>query len=101
MAHGWEKVDFKALDWLNIGRGKLNPSFLSVLACSRKNHRAPPPLSSGGKSSHVIMLAEAERSFCPVFSSVVAIHETDVTPFLSVCTDTAWSKGHRLQQKQT
>lgn len=39
-----------------------------------------------GAEPNVIMLAEAERLFCPLLSSVAPIHEIDVTLLLSVYT---------------
>ena len=41
-----------------------------------------------GAEPNVIMLAEAARLFCPLFSPVAPIHEIDVTLFLSVYTHT-------------
>lgn len=50
-----------------------------------------------GAEPDVMMLAEAERLFCPLLSSVAPIHEIDVTLFLSVYTHAAGSKGQQLQ----
>lgn len=41
-----------------------------------------------GAEPNVIMLAQPERLFCPLFSAVAPIHEIDVTLFLSVYTHT-------------